>query len=103
VDTADKGGPPLSALAPRVALAALVGRARTAGLLTALAGRLTIADVGFAARTGADVIGVRGAACDGGREGRVSAERVAALRRAVREELLDQRRQSPGLAGAERG
>jgi len=31
---------------------------------------------------GADVAGVRGAACDGGREGRISVEKVLALRRA---------------------
>jgi uncharacterized protein (UPF0264 family) len=103
VDTSDKRGSALPALAEHVALGALVRRARAGGLLTALAGRLTIGDLGFAARTGAEVIGVRGAACDGGREGRVSAERVAALRRAAREELVDQRRQPAGLAGAERG
>ncbi|HEY0776746.1 MAG TPA: (5-formylfuran-3-yl)methyl phosphate synthase, partial [Gemmatirosa sp.] len=32
---------------------------------------------------GPDVVGVRGAACDGGRTGRISAERVRALRAGV--------------------
>lgn len=58
-----------------------VSGARGAGLLTALAGALTLDNVDTVAATLADVIGVRGAACNGGREGRVSAARVRALRR----------------------
>ena len=49
------------------------------GLLAALAGRLDDAGVALARELGADVAGVRGAACVGGRTGRVSAERVRTL------------------------
>jgi (5-formylfuran-3-yl)methyl phosphate synthase len=56
-----------------------VRRSQAAGMLAALAGSLDAAGVALAADIGADVAGVRGAACDGGREGRISAERVALL------------------------
>jgi uncharacterized protein (UPF0264 family) len=80
LDTADKSGPGLRDLIERRALAAWIAGAHEAGLFVALAGRLTAADVSFVRDAGADVAGVRGAACDGGRLGRVSAEKVAALR-----------------------
>jgi hypothetical protein len=51
-----------------------------APLWTAVAGRLTAATLSCAWRAGADVAGVRGAACDGGRSGLVSRDRVRALR-----------------------
>jgi uncharacterized protein (UPF0264 family) len=80
IDTADKGGAGLRALvAPRV-LAAWVSQAQDAGLIVALAGKLTADDLPFARDAGAEIAGVRGAACDGGRTGRVSAERVRILR-----------------------
>ena len=53
--------------------------AHAAGLLVALAGSLRGADLAAAREAGADIVGVRGAACDGGRTGRVSVARVAAL------------------------
>jgi uncharacterized protein (UPF0264 family) len=80
VDTADKAGPGLLGLLREDALAAWVAEAHAAGLLVALAGRLAAADLPVARALGADVAGVRGAACDGGRGGRVSPERVRALR-----------------------
>jgi uncharacterized protein (UPF0264 family) len=80
VDTADKNGPGLRALVTAGELAAWVSAARDAGLLVALAGKLTAADLAFVRDAGADIAGVRGAACEGGRAGRVSAERVALLR-----------------------
>ena len=62
------------------ALQRWVERGKDAGLLTALAGELKLEDIGLVSEAGPDVIGVRGAACDGGREGRVNASRVRALR-----------------------
>lgn len=53
--------------------------ARAAGLFTALAGSLGEPGLRTAVALGADIVGVRGAACDGGRTGRVSVARVAAL------------------------
>ena len=80
VDTAEKGGAGLRALVPPRVLAAWVADAQAAGLLVAVAGQLTADDLSFARDAGAAIAGVRGAACEGGRTGRVSAERVRMLR-----------------------
>jgi uncharacterized protein (UPF0264 family) len=80
LDTSDKSGPGLRELMTAVALARWVARAHEAGLLVALAGKLTADDLAFVRDAGADIAGVRGAACEGGRTGRVSSERVALLR-----------------------
>jgi (5-formylfuran-3-yl)methyl phosphate synthase len=61
-------------------LAAWVAAAHDAGLLVSIAGKLTSEDLTWARDCGADIAGVRGAACDGGRTGRVMAERVRLLR-----------------------
>jgi uncharacterized protein (UPF0264 family) len=79
VDTLDKAGLGLSALLGRQALTALTAHAHAAGLFVAVAGRLSRVDLEWIAATGADIAGVRGAACDGGRNGCVSAERVRTL------------------------
>ncbi|HEV2751193.1 MAG TPA: (5-formylfuran-3-yl)methyl phosphate synthase [Gemmatimonadales bacterium] len=78
IDTACKPAP-LFALASRDVVGAWVAAAHEAGLFAALAGSLTDSDVATARELGADVMGVRGAACTGGRLGRVSPERVATL------------------------
>ena len=65
------------------ALARWIEAAHAAGLWAGLAGSLGLAEVGRVRALGPDVIGVRGAVCRGGRNGRVDAGRVAALRRAV--------------------
>jgi (5-formylfuran-3-yl)methyl phosphate synthase len=64
-------------------LAAWVSKAREAGLMVGLAGALRADDVAVLAKADPDVIGFRGAACDAGRLGQVSTERVAVLRRCV--------------------
>jgi uncharacterized protein (UPF0264 family) len=79
VDTADKCGPGLTSLWSSVALATWVSDAHDRGLLAAVAGKLTADDLGVVADAGADIAGVRGAACVGGRGGRVSAARVRDL------------------------
>ncbi len=53
--------------------------AHEAALTAALAGSLGAADLASARALGADIAGVRGAACEGGRTGRISHERVVAL------------------------
>jgi uncharacterized protein (UPF0264 family) len=83
LDTCDKRGPSLTTLMSERSLRAFVTRAQSAGQLVALAGRLTVDDFDMVLRTGADIVGVRGAACDGGRAGVVSAARVHALRRQI--------------------
>jgi (5-formylfuran-3-yl)methyl phosphate synthase len=80
LDTADKSGPGLGELVTPTALARWVADAHRTGLLVALAGKLTADDLAFVRDTGADIAGVRGAACDNGRTGRVSAEKVRRLR-----------------------
>ncbi|HUL03511.1 MAG TPA: (5-formylfuran-3-yl)methyl phosphate synthase [Gemmatimonadales bacterium] len=56
-----------------------VGLVRRAGLLAAVAGSLGPRELLGAREAGADIVGVRGSACDGGRVGRVSRTRVAVL------------------------
>ena len=80
LDTADKHGPGLRDLVSQEELSEWTGGAHRAGLLVAVAGRLQADDLPFARDAGADIAGVRGAACEGGRTGRVTADRVRALR-----------------------
>jgi uncharacterized protein (UPF0264 family) len=79
LDTADKRGPRLTELVSPAALAAWVERAHQRSLTVALAGRLRADDLPIVRQCGADVAGVRGAACTGGREGAVGVVRVRAL------------------------
>lgn len=83
LDTADKQGPGLRALVPAPSLADWTARAHDARLLVALAGKLRAGDLGYVRDAGADIAGVRSAACSGGRTGRISAARVRQLARAV--------------------
>lgn len=88
IDTANKLGPGLCRLMPFAALAAWVARGHDAGLLVALAGQVSAHDLGALRDTGADIVGVRGAACVGGRGGRVSADRVRLLAELCRSPVL---------------
>jgi uncharacterized protein (UPF0264 family) len=90
VDTFDKAGPGLFEQeevdqSDATVLGRWVQHAGAHGLALALAGKLTQADVVVAMNLGADVVGVRSAACDGGRLGRVDAARVRTLGRLVLE------------------
>lgn len=97
VDTVRKDGAGLFRCLGRAALEALVRDARSRSLLVALAGRITVEDLVFAYEAGAEVVGVRGAACDHGREGRVREGRVRELM-AVRDVLSGSRGDSPAMA-----
>jgi uncharacterized protein (UPF0264 family) len=79
LDTAFKDGGGLFAYLSPDAVGAWVEAAHAAGLLTAVAGKLDGPALVTARDLGADIVGVRGAACEGGRAGRVSAARVRAL------------------------
>jgi uncharacterized protein (UPF0264 family) len=83
LDTWDKAGSGLTALMTPLALKAFVSRARSGGLDVALAGRLTAGDVDLLCEAAPDILGFRGAACDGGRGGTVSSARVRELRRQI--------------------
>jgi uncharacterized protein (UPF0264 family) len=78
LDTAGKDAP-LFTLWAAPEVGAWVQAVHAAGLFAALAGGLQEPDIARAAALGADLVGVRGAACVGGRTGRVSRARVAAL------------------------
>jgi uncharacterized protein (UPF0264 family) len=80
VDTADKNAPGLTDLVAPRDLAAWIAEAHRLGLVAAVAGKLAAGDLPFVREAGADIAGVRGAACDGGRAGSVSVLRVRALR-----------------------
>jgi uncharacterized protein (UPF0264 family) len=80
LDTQYKAGPGLRQYHSPAWLASWVRDAHAAGLQAMLAGRLRPDDLPALHDTGADVAGVRGAACDGGRTGRVAAANVRSLR-----------------------
>jgi len=83
LDTARKDGPGVCDRMGESALAAWVRRAHDAGLLVAIAGSLTEDQLPRVRDLGADIAGVRGAACVGGRSGVVSSDRVRCLRERV--------------------
>jgi uncharacterized protein (UPF0264 family) len=81
LDTLDKQGPGLSTLVDPPSLRAWVDRTHALGLIVALAGKLTVADLPLVRSTGADIAGVRGAVCETVRTSRVAADKVRLLRR----------------------
>ncbi len=83
IDTYAKNGRTLLDYVEPECLAALVQKARSAGLMTALAGGLGPGDLGVLGKAAPDIVGFRGAACDSGRSGRVRAARVKLLRHAM--------------------
>ena len=83
LDTFTKDGRDLFAFFPPEALQRWVEDARALRLMVALAGSLDSNGIRRARSTRPDVVGVRGAACNGGRLGQVSADRVRALRLAL--------------------
>jgi (5-formylfuran-3-yl)methyl phosphate synthase len=80
LDTYQKNGRGLFGFIGQVELACWLDCAHAAGLLSAVAGSLDASDIGRLSALDPKVIGVRGAACEGGREGVVSSSRVATLR-----------------------
>jgi uncharacterized protein (UPF0264 family) len=83
VDTQVKDGQGLLSWMELAELSEWVAEVQGRGLLAAVAGSLDASGVRLVSSTGADVVGVRGAACGGGRNGRVSERRVALLRQAL--------------------
>jgi len=81
LDTFDKHGPGLTTLMTLRALVSFVSTAKRAGQFVAVAGRLTIQDIEQVWDTGADIVGIRGAACEGGRNGIVVVDRIRMIRR----------------------
>ena len=80
IDTYDKRHGDVWAAMPEAELAKLVQGAQQADIRVALAGSLTIETLPKALALAPSWIAVRGAACDAGREGRVSTRRVEQLK-----------------------
>jgi uncharacterized protein (UPF0264 family) len=79
IDTFDKSAGGLLDVLDRAALVDLLGSIRDRGKRTVVAGRLTAESMALLPWELVDVVGVRGAACDGGRIGAICASRVARL------------------------
>lgn len=80
LDTYHKDGRGLFGFMAPADVAAWVSGVQGCGLFAAVAGEIGMTDIETVQALGADIVGVRGAACEGGREGVVSAERVMSLR-----------------------
>ena len=80
LDTWSKGGRHLFNWIEPEAVRNLVNQARCAGLLTALAGGLGPEQLPAACQVDPDIVGFRGALCQGGRDGKVSRARVRRLK-----------------------
>lgn len=83
VDTWDKSSGSLFDHWPAMGLRSYVDEVRSRGIRVVLAGSLSACAVGEAVRLKPDLIAVRTAACDGGRDGTVRRERVRALKQCI--------------------
>ena len=83
VDTWDKHGGTLLDLWRSTEITAFARQVRDARLALVLAGSLVGEHLVTAAGLRPALVAIRGAGCDGGRSGRVSAEKVAAIRAAI--------------------
>jgi len=80
IDTWDKSGGALFDHWPIGGLTAFLSQVKSRGLMTVLAGSLDGDSFHAAARLSPDLLAVRTAACEGGRQGMVTRERVQALK-----------------------
>jgi (5-formylfuran-3-yl)methyl phosphate synthase len=85
LDTWGKDGRDLLSHLPEPALLTWIQDAKARSLVVALAGSLSVEGVRIVSGLPADVVGVRSAACVGGRTGSVVAARVAELKAAIAE------------------
>src|SRR5438552_2675903 len=83
IDTADKRGPGLRQVVMASTLSGWIAAAHDAGMFVAVSGKLTADDLPFVRDAGADIAGVRGAACVSGRTSAISPERVRLLARTL--------------------
>jgi uncharacterized protein (UPF0264 family) len=83
VDTFNKAAGNLFDHWPTDDLRQFIQRVRAANVAVVLAGSLTGDAIATAVGLGPELIAVRGAACNAGREGTVSADRVASLKSAI--------------------
>ncbi len=83
LDTAMKNGKTLFDHVSVAILARYAELARAAGLLSGIAGSLTADQLPVVVAVGTDLVGVRGAVCEGGRAGKVDVRRVREVRWAL--------------------
>jgi uncharacterized protein (UPF0264 family) len=83
LDTAVKDGTSTLCALGQKGVAAFFAEARALGLMTAVAGSLSPSDLPHLRSLGITLVGARGSACEGGRSGIVSADRVRTLRAAI--------------------
>jgi uncharacterized protein (UPF0264 family) len=83
LDTWTKDGRDLFDWIPLSTLKDWVNRVQERGLVAAVAGSLHAVSIPTVLRAGPDIVGIRGAACYGGRSGIVSSPRVRAIRSAI--------------------
>jgi uncharacterized protein (UPF0264 family) len=83
LDTLDKGGRDLFGFMAPSEVKTWVRSAQAAGLMAAIAGSLGAESLPLVREIRPGILGVRGAACSGGRGGLVDAEKVRGLRRAL--------------------
>lgn len=88
VDTRTKDGRDLLQWMPVSRLERWVRLVHQAGLLAGVAGSLGPSSLALAQASGADLLGVRGSVCEGGRGGAVRADRVRVLRRLLEGERM---------------
>lgn len=83
LDTADKFKGALPDLLPAKALANFIARGRSFGLAAGLAGSLRVEHIASLVALSPDILGFRGALCDGGRTGGLNAAHVGGVRSAI--------------------
>lgn len=86
LDTWNKSGRPLTGCFTPAELAASLAAVHAIGARTVVAGKLTPSEITALPLVAIDVVAVRGAACQGGRRGSVSAQRVRAVRQLLQSE-----------------
>ncbi len=87
-DTADKTKGALTHILPRSDIETFMKEARRLRLLAGLAGSLRVEDIAALVPLEPDVLGFRGALCEGTRTGMLDFARTAALRNAIDAEIL---------------
>lgn len=90
IDTFRKGGATTFDMLSLDYLKSFVGRARERGLLAAIAGGLKVHHLHLCIKLGFDVVGIRGAACKGGRGGRIDKRQVELLKQTIESLLASQ-------------
>ena len=75
---------PYSTFSRKKKISSFIEESRRSGLLVASGGSISIKDLGFLKEVGVDVVGVRGAVCELGRESVLSLEKIRIFRGAVK-------------------